>query len=130
MIESSLEGKTWMLETRKIAKLTPKLTGSSMVEITFEDGNTATEVFIGHIPIPKVYAPFAAELDLKFSQFEGEYQTTPPFNSTSVKGVYAAGDTVSRFKVWQNAVASGALTAVGVAIELHKEERNILPPRS
>ncbi|CAJ2500730.1 Uu.00g035830.m01.CDS01 [Anthostomella pinea] len=123
----TLEGKPWKTDTRKIAKLALKSSGDTAVEITFEDGSTATEAFIGHSPMATVRGPFAEQLGLKLSQTGGEYEVFGPFNRTSVKGVFAAGDAVTMFKVWPNAVASGAQTASGVAINLQEEKWN-LPP--
>ncbi|CAJ2504432.1 Uu.00g118260.m01.CDS01 [Anthostomella pinea] len=123
----TLEGKPWKTDTRKIAKLALKSPGGTAVEITFEDGSTATEAFIGHSPMARVRGPFAEQLGLKLSQSGGEYEVFGPFNRTSVKGVFAAGDTVNMFKVWSNAVASGAQTASGVAVNLQEEKWN-LPP--
>lgn len=122
-----MDGKPWKADTRKIAKLALKSLEGTVVEITFEDGSTVTETFIGHSPITSIRGPFAEQLGIKLSQSRGEYETSPPFNATSVKGVYATGDTVNMFKAWPNAVASGAQTASGVAVKLQEEKWN-LPP--
>lgn len=126
-IAPTLKGKPWKVDTRKIAKLALRSSEGTEVEITFEDGSTATEAFIGHSPITAVRGPFAEQLGLNLSQSGGEYETSSPFNVTSLKGVNSAGDTISMFKVWPNAVASGAQTASGVAVKLQEEKWNIHP---
>ncbi|ETS86328.1 hypothetical protein PFICI_00156 [Pestalotiopsis fici W106-1] len=124
-IAPMLEGKPWKADTRKIAKFALKSPGDTTVEITFEDGTTATEAFIGHAPMTLVRGPFAEQLGLKLSPTGGEYETNGPFQATSVPGVYAAGDTIHMFKVWPNAVATGAQAAAGVAVKLQEEKWNL-----
>ncbi|KAH8197402.1 hypothetical protein TruAng_008425 [Truncatella angustata] len=126
-IAPTLEGKPWKADTRKIAKLALKSPEETTVEITFEDGSTATEAFLGHAPMTLVRGPFAEQLGLKLSSTGGEYETSGPFQATSEPGVYAAGDTIHMFKVWPNAVATGAQAAAGVAVKLQEERWN-LPP--
>ncbi|KAI1421992.1 hypothetical protein F5Y12DRAFT_661116 [Xylaria sp. FL1777] len=128
-VAPTCHGKPWKTDTRKIAKLARRSSDPAdiAVNITFEDGTTVTEAFIGHAPIVQLRGPFAQQLGLKVSQMGGEFETTPPFFQTSVRGVYAAGDGVSPFKVWPNAVASGAQAAAGVAVNLQEQKWN-LPP--
>lgn len=129
-IAPTLEGKPWRADTRKVAKIalqSPQDGSSTAVDITFEDGSTATEAFLGHAPMAQVRGPFAEQLGLKMGQTPGEYETHGLFQETSVKGVYAAGDTAHMFKVWPSAIASGAQAAAGVAVKLQEEKWN-LPP--
>ncbi|KAH9895543.1 hypothetical protein F4778DRAFT_276881 [Xylariomycetidae sp. FL2044] len=93
----TLAGKPWKSDTRKIAKLA--LDGETAVEITFEDGTTATEAFVAHSPIARIRGPFAEQLGIRLSQMGGEYETVGPFHETGVPGVYAVGDTMTMFKV-------------------------------
>lgn len=129
-IEPSLEGKPWKADTRRIAKLalqSPREETATAVEITFEDGSTATEAFLGHAPMTLVRGPFAEQLGLKLSPTGGEYETNGSFHATSVPGVYAAGDASLMFKVWPNAVATGAQAAAGVAVKLQEEKWDLAP---
>lgn len=121
-IAPTIKGKPWTPDTRKIAKLALKSPGDTAVEITFEDGSTVTEAFLGHSPITRLNGPFAEQLGLKISQMGGEYEISGPFQATNVPGVYAAGDTMNMFKVLSNAVASGAQAAAGVAVQLQEEK--------
>lgn len=127
-IAPTLEGKPWKADTRRIARIalkSPDDDSSTAVDITFEDGSTASEAFLTHAPMSQVRGPFAEQLGLKMGQTPGEYETHGPFQETSVKGVYAVGDTMSMFKVWPNAVASGAQAAAGVAVKLQEEKWNL-----
>lgn len=51
----------------------------------------------------------------------GDIQTTPPFNETSVPGVFAVGDCATPLKAISQAVAMGCLTAVGVVVQLQAQ---------
>lgn len=126
-VAPTCKGKPWKTDARKIAKLarTSSNPEDIAVAITFEDGSTVTEAFIGHAPIVQLRGPFAEQLGLKVSQSGGEFETTPPFFETNVRGVYAAGDGVSPFKVWLNAVASGAQAAAGAAVSLQEQKWNL-----
>jgi len=117
----SLKDKPWKVDSRKIARVDLKSPKGSEVNITFDDGETVTEAFVGHSPITRVNGPFAEQLGIKLS-FMGDYEVNGFFNETSVKGVYAAGDTMTMFKVISNAVASGAQAAAGIAVTLQEEK--------
>jgi thioredoxin reductase len=121
-LEPSLVNKPWKMDIRKIKKVALKTPGQPPVVMTFEDNTTVTEDFIGHAPISKLNgADFAQQLGLEINQ-TGDYTVFGPFQMTSAKGVYAAGDTMSMFKVLPNAVASGAQAAAGVAVALQEEK--------
>ncbi|RYP49414.1 hypothetical protein DL768_004887 [Monosporascus sp. mg162] len=121
-IAPTLEGKPWKSDTRKIARLRLKSPNETAVEITFEDGSTTLEAFVAHNPMTKVRGPFAQQLGIKLVATGGQYETSGPFNATSVPGIFAVGDTTNMFKVWPNAVASGAQAAAGIAIMLQEEK--------
>ncbi|KAI1277422.1 thioredoxin reductase [Xylaria sp. FL0933] len=99
------DGRPWEIDNRKIVKLELSKLGPSAVEITFEDGTTVTEAYIGHAPIVQLGGSFAQQLGL---------ETTLPWFETNVPGVYAAGDGVSPCRVWPSACASGLLAALGL----------------
>ena len=126
-VAPTCHGKPWKTDTRKIAKLARRLNDPDdiAVVITFEDGSTATEAFMGHAPIVQLRGPFAEQLGINVSQTGGEYGTAGPFFETNVRGVYGAGDPVSPFKVWLNAIASGAQAAAGAAVALQEEKWNL-----
>ncbi|KAG8166324.1 hypothetical protein KVR01_002013 [Diaporthe batatas] len=127
-IAPTLEGKPWKADTRKIAQISLMSPDGTAVDITFEDGSAAAaEAFLGHAPMTQVRGAFQEQLGLRMGQTPGEYETHGFFQETSVKGVYAAGDAMSMFKVWPNAIASGAQAAAGVAVKL-QEEKWSLPP--
>lgn len=125
-LDASLESKPWKSDSRKISCMKLNSPSSSEVTITFENGETVTEAFLGHSPISRSNGPFAEQLDIKLSA-TGEYEVNGLFNQTSVKGVYAAGDTMTMFKTISYGVATGALAGAGVALDL-QEEKFGLPP--
>lgn len=126
-LEASLVNKPWRTDNRKIKKVALKTAGQPPMVITFEDETTVTEDFICHSPVSKLNgADFAQQLGLEINQ-TGDYAIFGSFQETSVKGVYAAGDTMTMFKALPNAVASGAQAAAGVAVAL-QEEKWGLPP--
>ncbi|KAL1604769.1 hypothetical protein SLS60_004309 [Paraconiothyrium brasiliense] len=111
------------VDTRTISRLVLKSSTDTAIELQFTDGTIATEAFLGHAAITKLNAPFAEQLGIDVNpQTSAEYVVSGPTNKTNVKGVYAAGDAMSMFKVWPNASASGAVTAAGVAITLQEEK--------
>jgi hypothetical protein len=127
---TEIENKPWRFETRKIAKFalkTPQIPESTAANITFEDGETVAEAFIGHFCPTKLNGNFAQDLNIELTPYVGDYKLNGLFNETSAKGVYAAGDIMTMFKVLPNAVASGAQAAAGVAVAL-QEEKHGLPP--
>jgi thioredoxin reductase len=109
------------VDSRRLARLSIKEACAKTVDITFADGTVCEESFLGHAPITKLNGPFAAQLNINVSRTGAEYIVSGPTNATNVKGVYAAGDSTNMLKVWPGAVASGAVTAAGVAIGLQEE---------
>lgn len=110
------------IDSRTIQRIVLKSSVGAAIELQFTDGSTATEAFIGHAPITKINTPFSQQLGIELNvQTSAEYVVNGPTNMTNVKGVYAAGDAMSMFKVWPNASASGAVTGACVAITLQEE---------
>jgi thioredoxin reductase len=98
-----------------------------VIDVFFTDGTQTTEAFLGHAATTKLNDSFAEQLSIDVSPSGAEYTVNGPTNATVVKGIYAAGDATNMLKVWPNAVASGAVTAAGVAVSL-QEEKWGLPP--
>ena len=51
----------------------------------------------------------------------GDIKVNPPFFQTSVKGVFAAGDSVSPMKIVAQALFSGAAVGAGAPSQLQAE---------
>ncbi|MCJ1352289.1 MAG: hypothetical protein MMC33_002273 [Icmadophila ericetorum] len=119
----------WKTDNRKIRALRMHDTTdkqSSGVDISFEDGSKVTEGLLAHAPLTKARGPWAEQLGLAMTPM-GDYEAKPPVFETSVKGVYAAGDCMTPFKVAANAIANGSVAGSGVAIRLQEEKHGLEP---
>jgi thioredoxin reductase len=116
------------IDSRKISRLVLKSATDTLIELQFTDGTAALERFLGHAAITQLDTSFAEQLGIGVNtQTSAEYLVAGPENATNVKGVYAAGDAMTMFKVWPNATASGAVTAAGVGITLQEEDWKLDP---
>ena len=116
------EGKSTNIavDSRKIVRLEKVLQGSEVV-IHFEDGTTTTEGFLGHRPKTQLTGSYVHDLGLELTA-QGDIKTTAPFLQTSVRGVFAAGDSVYPVKIVNHAMFTGAAAASGVAAQLQAEK--------
>ncbi|KAI1439022.1 FAD/NAD(P)-binding domain-containing protein [Xylaria sp. CBS 124048] len=110
------EKKTVSVDDRRIARLGRVESGRGVL-IDFEDGTQRTEAFLVHRPLTKVDGRIPGQLGVEMSKM-GEIMTTPPFNRTSVGGVYAAGDCGTPMKTVSNAMTMGSYAACGISREL------------
>lgn len=113
------------VERRRIARLSFKEAANfareeGLVTVTFEDGSETEEAFLVHKPTMKVNGSFSKQLGLKTLPHLGHelIHAAPPFNETSVPGVFAVGDCGSPQKVYAQALAMGACTAAGLGGQL------------
>ena len=91
------------------------------VTLEFEDGSRKTESFLTHNPNTYVKGPFVSQLGLELSP-TGDIQAPAPFYQTSVRGVFAAGDCITPYKVTPGAISSGCNASVGAATQLQAEK--------
>ncbi|KAJ5618160.1 hypothetical protein N7537_003274 [Penicillium hordei] len=73
-----------------------------------------------HKPKTQINGPFANQLGLHLTS-DGNIKTTEPFYSTSVPGVFAAGDCAVPMKAVATAISSGTFVAGGLAGQLQAE---------
>lgn len=104
------------LDDRKIASLEKGTNDSEMV-LRFEDGSSSTEGFLVHQPYSKVNEDLVSGLGLELDDW-GDIKVAPLFCSTSVPGLYAAGDCASMMKTILNALSMGTCAGAGIAREL------------
>lgn len=88
--------------------------------LEFEDGTTKQEKFLVHQPLTVPSGPFVQQLGLTTSPM-GDIQAEAPFHQTSVRGVFAAGDCITPYKVIPGAISSGCNAAVGGSTQLQSE---------
>ncbi|KAI0161880.1 FAD/NAD(P)-binding domain-containing protein [Hypoxylon sp. FL1284] len=111
------------LETRRVVSVSkdPDVEGDAGVLVTLEDGNVQKEGFLAHVPAMELNGPFAEQLGLTIAP-PGHIDAQPPFNTTNVPGVYAAGDCATFMKAVPMATAMGAVVAAGLAHALQSED--------
>lgn len=117
---SSKSAKNITVEKRKIVRLR-KLEKGAEVQVELEGGERKVEGFFVHKPKGRVNGAFVEKLGLELTE-GGDFKVTPPFNETSVKGVFAAGDCAGPMKAAALAAASGGVVVVGVTAQLHAED--------
>ncbi|RSL82579.1 hypothetical protein CEP51_005066 [Fusarium floridanum] len=123
--ESLLEGVRAKLHSSKInydnriIKSFQLVDNGPAVKITFEDGTSKVEGFVASHP-KVVQAPLVEQLGLEMMP-SGEIKVEPPFNETSVKGCFAAGDAATMLKSVLLAMSMGAFAGTGAASQLQFE---------
>lgn len=75
---------------KKIAKLTKALE-NARITLHFGDGTSLSEAFLAHKPKTRVRGDLAQQLGCELTPMNTVI-VKPPFNQTSVQGVFASGD--------------------------------------
>lgn len=121
------------IENRKIAalamidsqegKTTPDDKGQDL-EITFEDGTTATTKFLLHHPktrLSPLGATVAKEFQIELNAM-GDIPPISPMQDTQVPGLYVAGDMSNAMKAVTTAIYQGTLAGVTASRALAMED--------
>ncbi|KAI1824920.1 FAD/NAD(P)-binding domain-containing protein [Xylaria intraflava] len=93
------------------------------VTIEFEDGTSITEGFMSHKPKTRLRGNLAEQLGLEMAP-PGVIKVNPPFNQTSLKGVFAAGDCASPMQTLTAALHSGTCAGGGAPSQIQSEFYN------
>ncbi|KAM0813976.1 putative FAD/NAD(P)-binding domain-containing protein [Seiridium cardinale] len=117
---ASISSTKFRVESRAIKRLVGNA-ASNAVTVEFADGSSKEEKFLAHNPQTKVQGPFVAQLGITLTQ-TGDIQADAPMHQTSVRGVFAAGDCITPYKVVPGAISSGCNAAVAASAQLHAEE--------
>ncbi|KAH6664520.1 hypothetical protein B0J14DRAFT_552007 [Halenospora varia] len=112
--------KNVSIDDRKIAKLI-KGSRKAEVEVVLDDGERRLEGFLAHRPKGELNGQWVEQLGLEKTA-TGDIKVNPPFNETSVPGVFAGGDAGTMIKVATVALSSGGSIAAGVASSLGAED--------
>ncbi|KAI1327632.1 hypothetical protein F5Y16DRAFT_420826 [Xylariaceae sp. FL0255] len=104
---------------QRITRLEKTGTGGE-VTIHLDDRTSRVEGFLGRIPSTRPNGTFVQDLGLK-TEASGDIKVFPPLNSTSLHGVYAAGDVCSISEITSHAFYWGNIAGAGVAEELLAE---------
>lgn len=111
------------VDSRKIVRMV-KSPERAQVELHFEDGTTKTEAFLAHKSHVKLRGKLAEQLGVELVSSNGTIKVSPPFNQTSVKGVFAAGDCVSVIHNVTTAIQAGVAAGGGASLQIQAEALN------
>jgi thioredoxin reductase len=106
-------------DAREITKL-EKAPERSQITLHFKDGTNATEAFLAHKPKFRLRGDLAQQLGVELAP-PGTIKVTPPFNQTSVRGVFAAGDCSSPMQIVTAALSSGSFVGAAAPAQLQAE---------
>jgi thioredoxin reductase len=106
-------------EHRRIARFALRDQGPA-VDVVLEDGTVLTEGFVASHPDVEQAAPFAEQLGLELGP-SGEIKVSAPWNETSVKGCFAAGDAATPMRNVMQAINMGGFAGAGMTTQLQHE---------
>ncbi|CAJ2503458.1 Uu.00g108520.m01.CDS01 [Anthostomella pinea] len=110
----------FQVDSRQIKRLVEN-THADSVTVEFVDGSSKEEKFLVHNPLTTVKGPWFSQLGIALTSM-GDIQADAPAHQTSVRGVFAAGDCITPYKVIPGAISSGCNAAVAVASQLQAEK--------
>ncbi|XDG09656.1 hypothetical protein ABKA04_009271 [Annulohypoxylon sp. FPYF3050] len=115
--------KKFDIENRRVVRLAkdPDVEGNAGVLVTLEDGAVNKEEFLAHAPATELNGLFASDLGVTLAP-QGHIDAQPPFYTTNVPGVYAAGDCATMMKAMAMATMMGSSVAAGLAHVLQAED--------
>lgn len=110
------------INSKKTKKLV-KGPDHSPIELQFDDGTSDLEAFLAHKPKTQLRGSLAQQLGLELAP-QGTIKVNRPFNQTTFKGVFAAGDCSSPMQTMTAAFHSGTCTGGGAPLQIQAEELN------
>jgi gliotoxin/aspirochlorine biosynthesis thioredoxin reductase len=113
------------VDSREITKL-EKGPERSEIVLYFLDGTSLTEGFLAHKPNSKLRGDLHEQLGLEMGP-KGTVVAKPPFNQSSIKGVFVAGDMASPMQTVTMAQAMGTSTGAGAPLQIQAEMWNQTP---
>ncbi|KAI1384596.1 uncharacterized protein F4822DRAFT_367754 [Hypoxylon trugodes] len=122
---STTGSSKFKVEPRPIKRLLNNAEGNSAI-VEFEDGTKKEEKFLAHSPQTSVQGAFVSQLGLALTPM-GDIVADAPMHQTSVRGVFAAGDCITPYKVTPGAISSGCNAAVAVSTQLQAEKHDQEP---
>lgn len=121
-LTSHIKSSKISIDTRPIARLSLVDSQGPQVRISFADGSAdKVEGFLtSHPSIEQRAGDLVAQLGLETTP-QGDVKVTPPWNETSVPGVFAMGDAATPMKNVMNALYLGSFAAAGMVAQIQKE---------
>lgn len=113
------------VDSRKILRLEKPRKDSGIV-IHTEDGLTTEEAFLVHKPKSRLRGKLHEQLGLELGQ-KGTIASKPPFNQSSVTGLFVAGDMSTVQQTATMAQATGTSAGAGAPLQLQAETWNQTP---
>jgi thioredoxin reductase len=110
------------VNSKKITKLV-KAHERARITLHFDDGTSITEAFLAHKPKTRLRGDLAQQVGCALSPIQ-TIAVNPPFNQTSIKGVFAAGDCSSPMQTVTGALNSGTCTGGGAPLQIQAETYN------
>ena len=107
------------VDARKIVRL-EKGAERATITLHLDDGSHTTEAFLAHKPKFRLKGDLAAQLGLETTP-QATIKVNPPFNQTSVKGIFAAGDCAGPMQTVTAALHSGTCAGGGAPLQVQAE---------
>lgn len=120
-IQEACIEKGLAVDSRRIVRFRKVPGDTADVEIEFEDGAKEVFGFIAHKPRSKINGPWAEQLGVELTPGL-DLKVNPPFNETTVPGVFAAGDCASPFKIVAGGLSMGLFAANGAAMQVQQDK--------
>lgn len=121
-LESIVLG-TFKVDSRPIRRLVEE---GQCVTVEFTDGSRKEEAFLVHNPQTTVQGSFVSQLRITTTPM-GDISADAPMHQTNIRGVFAAGDCITPYKVIPGAISSGCNAAVTVCTQLQAEKYGQAP---
>lgn len=118
---SEIQSRGIKVDERPVARLSMVGSGSQ-VRLDFANGSPpATEAFIASHPwVEQRAGDLVVQLGLELNE-GGVIKVTAPYNETSVKGCFAAGDAATAMTIVVEAIQMGLMAGVGCTMHLQQE---------
>ncbi|KAF3067453.1 Bifunctional thioredoxin reductase/thioredoxin [Daldinia childiae] len=117
---NTIANSKFKVEPRQIKRLRDNAQANSVI-VEFVDGSSKEEKFLVHNPQTSVQGPFVSQLGVALTPM-GDIQADAPVHQSSVRGVFAAGDCITPYKVTPGAISSGCNAAVAASTQLQAEK--------
>lgn len=110
------------VDGRPIARLAMADATSPRVRISFADGSAdKVEGFVtSHPSLEQTAKPLFEQLGVEMTEM-GDVKVSPPWNETSVKGVFAAGDAATPMRNVMSALHMGSFAGGGMVSQIQYE---------